>query len=61
MLKRNRDVNCQNCYNMLGVFLEDNFHYNPSELETIVDEITSDKVLITLTCPKCSCKCEVIV
>ena len=58
---RNRDVNCQNCNNVLASFVDGNFIYSPAEITTSEDGISDDETLITLICQKCTCVCQVIV
>ena len=51
---------CQNCGDIIGTKKEDQISYNPSEVNSISQEIHKDSVLLTLQCKKCGCTIQVI-
>jgi hypothetical protein len=53
------DINCQNCLKKLAERENNTLSYNPSEINNMVQEITTDEVLITLQCPDCGCLLQI--
>lgn len=50
---------CQNCFEILADRSGDTFRYDPYEVEAIMQELSEDSTLITLSCPKCGCMVQV--
>lgn len=54
-------VSCQNCNKKLGEKSNNNFKYDPSEIESMTQSIDKDSCYLTLQCPECGCITQIII
>lgn len=52
-------IKCQNCKKVLGTNYNDVITYNPSIVQSVVQELTKDTTLITMQCPGCGCLVQI--
>ena len=57
---KNHNVHCQNCQQLLGEYIQNRFTCTTDEIETITDIVSDKEMLLTLTCPKCTCLLQII-
>lgn len=53
------EIKCQNCGEKLAEQVGNSLRFDPNGVGMLTQEITADKTLITLQCPKCGCILQV--
>lgn len=54
-----KKIICQNCYEILGERNDEEFRYDPTKMDSIVQGVDKDTCILTLACPKCGCMIQV--